>query len=232
MGFIVKNDRLERTEFSFFTPTQIKFGIGKVGMLASEIQIEADLAERTSVLIVADKGVVAAGLVDKVKSALADSPYEVKDVFDDVPPDSDVDTVKKVADEIADHDIDLIIAVGGGSVMDTAKLAGIIGTYGGHIRDYEGGFMVPGPCIPLIAIPTTVGTGSEVSVVAVVKDHEHTTKISIFSPHLYPRMAVLDPEMVSTLPPKLVAYTGMDALTHAIEAFTSSENQPLSDAIA
>lgn len=232
MAFITRNEKFDRSEFSFFTPTQVKFGFGKIAGLANELQVEDDLASLNNVMIIADKGVVAAGLVDKVKAGLADSVYEIKTIFDDVPPDSDLRIVAQCAQVIKDLGINLIIAVGGGSVMDTAKFASLIGTHGGEVRDYEGGFMVPGPCIPIIAIPTTVGTGSEVSVGAVVKDHETMTKLTIASPHMFPRMAMLDPEMVATLPAKLVAYTGMDAMTHAIEAYISTETQPISQALA
>lgn len=232
MGFINKNEKFERNEFGFFMPTQINFGFGKIAGLGNELQVNDDLAACSSVMIITDKGVVGVGLIDKVKAGLADSIYEIKVVFDETPPDSDLEIVNKCGKQIQDLGIDLIIAVGGGSVMDTAKLAALVGTHGGEIRDYEGGFMVPGKCIPIIAIPTTVGTGSEVSVGAVVKDHEAKTKITIASPHLYPRMAVLDPEMVATLPGKLVAYTGFDALTHAVESYVSTENQPLSEALA
>ncbi len=232
MGFINRNEVFDRGEFTFFVPTQIKYGMGKVSALALEVQVEDDLSNCTNVMIVTDKGVLGAGLIEKVKNGLNDSAYEIKSIFDEVPADSDLKVVEKCAQEIKNLEINLIIAVGGGSVMDTAKLASLLGTYGGEVRDYEGGFMVPGKCIPIIAIPTTVGTGSEVSVGAVVKDHENKTKLTIASPHLYPRMAMLDPEMVATLPAKLVAYTGMDALTHAIEAYVSTENQPISEALA
>ncbi|MBK7993873.1 MAG: iron-containing alcohol dehydrogenase [Blastocatellia bacterium] len=232
MGFINRNEVFDRGEFTFFVPTQIKYGMGKVSALALEVQVEDDLSTCTNVMIMTDKGVLGAGLIEKVKNGLNDSAYEIKSIFDEIPADSDLKIVEKCAQEIKNLEINLIIAVGGGSVMDTAKLASLLGTYGGEVRDYEGGFMVPGKCIPIIAIPTTVGTGSEVSVGAVVKDHENKTKLTIASPHLYPRMAMLDPEMVATLPAKLVAYTGMDALTHAIEAYVSTENQPISEALA
>ncbi|MFY9225714.1 MAG: iron-containing alcohol dehydrogenase [Blastocatellia bacterium] len=232
MGFINRNEVFDRGEFTFFVPTQIKYGMGKVSALALEVQVEDDLSTCTNVMIVTDKGVLGAGLIEKVKNGLNDSAYEIKSIFDEVPADSDLKIVEKCAQEIKNLEINLIIAVGGGSVMDTAKLASLLGTYGGEVRDYEGGFMVPGKCIPIIAVPTTVGTGSEVSVGAVVKDHENKTKLTIASPHLYPRMAMLDPEMVATLPAKLVAYTGMDALTHAIEAYVSTETQPISEALA
>jgi alcohol dehydrogenase class IV len=232
MGFINQNLPFERNEFAFFMPTQIIYGIGKASGLANELAAYDDLANCASLMIIADAGVVAAGLVDKVVAGLADSSYTVKTVFDQVPSDSDLRVIAACGAQMQELGIDLIIAIGGGSVMDTAKLASIIGAYGGEVRDYEGGFMVPGRCVPIIAIPTTVGTGSEVSVAALAKDHDTKTKITIASPYIYPRLAILDPEMVATLPGKLIAYTGMDALTHAVEAFVSSETQPISEALA
>lgn len=232
MGFINRNEIFDRAEFGFYMPTQVKFGLGKVTALANELQVDEELYARNNVILITDKGVVAAGLADKVKAGLADSIFELKLVFDEVPPDSDLQVVANCARQMQEHEINLIIALGGGSVMDTAKMASMISTHGGEVRDYEGGFMVPGPCVPIVAIPTTVGTGSEVSVGAVVKDHETKSKITIASPYLYPRVAILDPEMVATLPGKLVAYTGMDALTHVVESFVSAENNPISDAIA
>ncbi len=230
MGFITRNERLERLDFSFSLPTQVKFGAGKISNLAMEIQIENDLSERGRVMLITDKGVAGAGLLQKVVDGLA--ALEICSIYDSVPSDSDTAIVEELSESVRDKGIDLIVAVGGGSVLDTAKFVSVLGTYGGSAKDYEGGFMVPGPCIPIIAIPTTVGTGSEVTFVAVAKDKESGLKLAIASPYIYPRMAILDPEMVATLPARLIAYTGMDALTHAIEAYVSTENQPFSDALA
>ncbi|MCS6884999.1 MAG: iron-containing alcohol dehydrogenase [Acidobacteriota bacterium] len=233
MGFICKNEKLERFDFGFFLPTQVKFGKGKVANLATELQIENDLAEKSTAMLITDRGVAAAGLVDKVLAGITSTAtIKAAVVYDSVPSDSDTALVEELASQVQANGIDLIIAVGGGSVIDTAKFVSVLGIYGGKAKDYEGGFMVPGPCIPVIAIPTTVGTGSEVTFIAVAKDKESGLKLPIASPYLYPRMAVLDPEMVVSLPAKLVAQTGMDALTHAIEAYVSTESQPFSDALA
>ena len=97
MGFITKNEKLERGEFGFFVPTQVKFGLGKVVVLANELQVEDDLASRNSVLVVTDKGVVGAGLIEKVKTGLADSIFQIKAIFDEVPSDSDLGIVSKCA---------------------------------------------------------------------------------------------------------------------------------------
>jgi alcohol dehydrogenase len=148
------------------------------------------------------------------------------------PSDSDVNAVEAAARAILEHGAELVVAVGGGSVIDTAKAAAILATHGGRIHDYEGLFMVPGPCTPIVAIPTTCGTGSEVSGGAVVKDHEAKAKIILGSPYCFPRLAVLDPEMLRSLPAHLVAYTGMDAMTHCVEAFVSTDCEPFSEALA
>jgi alcohol dehydrogenase class IV len=134
---------------------------------------------------------------------------------------------------------DAILAVGGGSVMDTAKVANVIFVHGGTPRDWEGYYALPraddgeGAGIdlaPLACIPTTAGTGSEGSFVAVVKDREEHVKYTLADFPLFPRLAVLDPESTRTLPPKLAAATGMDAMTHAIEGYVSSEWSPHTDA--
>jgi alcohol dehydrogenase len=232
MGQILKNEPLVRTDIAFQAPTQMKFGVGKVATLGQELQIEDDLGDLANVVVVTDAALARLGVVDRVKAGLEGSPYEVRAVFDDVPSDSDVHAVEAAARVLADSGADLVIAVGGGSVMDTAKAAAILATHGGRIHDYEGLFMVPGPCTPIVAIPTTCGTGSEVSGGAVVMDHEAKTKIILGSPYCFPRMAVLDPEMLRSLPAHLVAYTGMDAMTHCVEAFVSTDREPFSEALA
>ncbi|MBX7219930.1 MAG: iron-containing alcohol dehydrogenase [Blastocatellia bacterium] len=232
MGWINGNHPISRPDILFFMPTEIKFGFGKLQSLPTEFQIAPDLSQTTHAMLITDKGVAAAGLAEKVKQAFAESDYEIRVVYDETPAESDVNAVKQAARLAAEHDINLFLALGGGSVMDTAKAVSILATYGGEPGDYEGGFMVPGPIKPVVAIPTTVGTGSEVTLVSMVKDAESHRKLLISSPFLYPRAAVLDPEMVATLPGKLVAWTGMDALTHSIEAYTCTEHEPISEALA
>ena len=232
MGLITKNEPLSRTDITFQAPTQVKFGVGKVASLADELQIEDDLADRTRIVVVTDEALVRVGLLDRLRAGLGNSPYEIRAVFDDVPSDSDVDAVEAAAALVDECGADLIIAFGGGSVIDTAKAAAILAAHGGRIHDYEGLFMVPGPCTPIVAIPTTCGTGSEVSAGAVVKDHTARSKVILGSQYIFPRMAVLDPEMLRSLPDHLVAYTGMDAMTHAVEAFVSTDHEPFSEALA
>jgi alcohol dehydrogenase len=128
--------------------------------------------------------------------------------------------------------VDVVIAVGGGSVMDSAKLINAIRTHGGRVRDYEGTDTVPAPCKPLVAIPTTAGTGSEVTFIAMFTDAGKRQKMPVLSRHLAPHLAIVDPEMTRNLPPDATAQTGLDALTHAIEAIVDLQANPFSDMLA
>lgn len=121
---------------------------------------------------------------------------------------------------------DLVIGIGGGSCMDAAKLIALLLTHGGQPSDYYGEFKVPGPVMPLIAVPTTSGTGSEVTPVVVIEDPARAVKVGIASPHLIPHTAICDPELTYTCPPALTAISGADALTHAIEAYTTARRAP------
>ena len=120
---------------------------------------------------------------------------------------------------------DVVIGVGGGSCMDMAKLVALLLSHGGDLSDYYGELQVPGPILPLIAMPTTSGTGSEVTAVAVVADHRRDLKVGVSSPHLIPHTAICDPELTHSCPPRLTALSGADALTHAIEAFTAVQRE-------
>ena len=135
----------------------------------------------------------------------------------DVPAESTV----LAADAARDFAPDLVIGVGGGSCLDMAKCLALLLSHGGQPEDYYGELKVPGPVLPLIAIPTTAGTGSEVTPVAVLSDLQRSLKVGISSPALIPTVAICDPELTLTCPPGLTAIAGADALTHAIEAFTA-----------
>ena len=121
---------------------------------------------------------------------------------------------------------DVLVGLGGGSCMDAAKIIGVLLAHGGPISDYYGEFKVPGPIAPVVAVPTTSGTGSEVTPVAVVSDPDRAVKVGIASPHLIPQVAICDPELTDSCPPALTAVSGADALTHAIEAFTTLRRAP------
>ncbi|AZO74462.1 MAG: iron-containing alcohol dehydrogenase [Mesorhizobium sp.] len=144
-------------------------------------------------------------------------------VYDRTLPDVPRDSVGACIAEARSFKPDVVIGVGGGSCLDMAKCAALLLSHGGKLQDYYGEFKVPGPTLPLIAVPTTAGTGSEVTPVAVISDPERTLKVGISSPHLIAAVALCDPDLTASCPPSLTAIAGADALTHAIEAFTAAK---------
>ncbi len=197
-------------------------------------QLPAMLGELKSSrpMIITDKGVQGAGLVEPVKKSLG-TKLKACAVYDEVPADSDVKAVKAIAQLYRKSKCDSIIAVGGGSVIDTAKGANIlVSENSDNLMDFTGFGALKRRLKPLIAVPTTSGTGSEMTLVAVIADHEKDVKMLFPSLFLLPDMAVLDSRMTKTLPPFLTAPTAMDALTHACEGYTCLAKNPLSDTTA
>ncbi|MBW2648437.1 MAG: iron-containing alcohol dehydrogenase [Deltaproteobacteria bacterium] len=183
-------------------------------------------------LIITDKGVSAAGLVDTVVDAIKDG-VDIGAMADDVPQDSSLKIVNQLAGMYRDNDCDSIIAVGGGSVMDTAKGVNIVVSENADdLMKFSGSGALKRALRPLVVIPTTSGTGSEVTLVAVVKDHERHLKMAFVSYFLLPDVAILDSRMTLTLPPAITASTAMDAMAHAVEAYTGLAKNPMSDANA
>jgi alcohol dehydrogenase len=183
-------------------------------------------------LIITDKGVAGVGLIDIVTDAIKDR-VSIGSIESDVPPDSDVNIVNRLAKVYRENGCDSIIAVGGGSVIDTAKGANIVVSEGAEdLMKFRGAGILKRPLKPLIAIPTTSGTGSEVTLAAVIADHEKDLKMLFISYFLLPDVAVLDSRMTLTLPPFLTALTAMDAMSHAVEAYTCLGKNPLSDTSA
>lgn len=215
--------------FEFFCPVKICSGTGALENIPSEL----DALDAGRPMIIADKGVEQAGLLKIVLDAFADSSIVVGAVYTDVPPDSGKQTVSAAAEVYRAKKCDALIAVGGGSVIDTAKGVNILVSMGGtDLTVYAGAGALKKPLKPLIIIPTTAGTGSEVTLVAVIKDEDIEKKLLFVSQFLLPNVAVLDPRMTLTLPLFITAATAIDALTHAIEAYTCLGKNPLSDAYA
>ena len=215
--------------YEFYCPVKILAGLSALEHLPAE------LAERgcAAPMVLTDKGVRQAGLVDHVELAFEEAGLSLAPVFDDIPPDSSTDVVEEIARRFREHGCESLIAVGGGSVMDTAKAANILVSEGGdNLRAYVGAGKLTRPLKPLVAIATTAGTGSEVTSVAVIKDTQEQQKIPFQSSHLLPAVAVIDPRMTLTVPPGITAATAMDALTHAVEAYTCLAKNPISDAYA
>jgi alcohol dehydrogenase len=202
----------------------------KVGLARELGQVVADLGARRA-FIVADKGVVGAGVLAPVINGL-ESHIVVAGIYDSVPANSSLSAVLEAAAAAREAQADILIAVGGGSPIDTAKGMRIVLTLGGSIPEYEGYNVIDRRLMPMIAVPTTAGTGSEVTAIAVIMDDGEGRKISIISRYIVPDLAVLDPQLTLTLPPGLTAATGMDALSHAIETYVSTENNPFSDSLA
>ncbi len=220
--------------FEFCSGTRISFGEDTASSVADVLK---ELGA-TKVLIVTDGNLLKAGVVEPILAALAEGGFDKPAIFSSVPQDSDVDSVMSAVELGVKHDCDSLIAVGGGSVMDTAKATNICLTYqgdnyAGHLVDYQGLNNLPTKLLPFIAIPTTAGTGSEVSLVAMVMDRREGRKLLFGSPFLAPDRAILDPKLLLSLPPRLTAATGLDALTHDIEALVAPiAPSPFVDALA
>ena len=183
-------------------------------------------------MIVTDQGVSGAGLIDIVTQAIKGR-VTIGSIADDVPPDSDLRVVNRLAQVYREKGCDSLMAIGGGSVMDTAKGVNIVvSEKADDLMKFSGAGALKRALNPLIVVPTTSGTGSEATLAAVVKDHERHLKMLFASYFLLPDVAVLDSRMTLTLPPAITAATGMDALTHAMEAYTCLAKNPLSDAHA
>lgn len=218
-----------KTYFEFVNPVKIVAGYKALENIGNELE---DLDAKHPMLI-ADKGIEQAGLLKKVLDAFAGNGIVIADIFTDVPPDSGIETVKKAVGLYREKNCDSIIAIGGGSVIDTAKGINILASLGGDdLLAYSGAGALNKRLNPFIVVPTTSGTGSEVTLVAVVMDHANSKKHLFVSPRLLPDVAILDPRMTITLPPYITAFTGMDALSHAIEAYTCIGKNPISDSYA
>lgn len=215
--------------FQFRCPTKIVYGVG----MARDFHAELDALGLERLFIITDQILVKAGIVDRVVQGLTDGGKTIAGIFADVPSDSGVKVIEACAAAATASGCDAIVAIGGGSVLDTAKGANILVTLGGDlINDYSGAQTIGQALRPLVAIPTTAGTGSEVTEAIVVLDEATQTKLTFVDEHLLPTLAVLDPELTVSMPPKTTAATGMDALTHAVEAMASIQRSPMSDALA
>ena len=214
-------------DFRFKVPQNIEFGVGSLKKLP-EI-----LKENNSehVYLVSDHGLESIGVVKKVQD-IVEAGGLTCTTFLDVVPNPTVDVVNASTKMYKESGATSIIALGGGSSMDVAKATGVLATYGGEINDYEGLDKVPGPIVPMIAIPTTAGTGSEVTASAVITDEAKNFKMSVISYEILPKYAVLDPELIMTAPASIAASCGVDALIHAMEAYVSNFASPFSDAMA
>ena len=209
-----------RQTWTFHSAAQLVFGPGAVAQLG-------ELAQRmrlSRVLIVTDRSLVAAGLLKPVQAPLWAAGIAVE-IFDGGEPEPSLDLAERSIALARAFQPDGILGLGGGSNMDLAKIAAAVLTHGGSPRDYVGDDRLPGPVLPLICVPTTAGTGSEVTAASVLTDTANQIKVGILSNYLRPRLAVVDPRLTLTCPRKVTADSGIDALTHAIEAYTAVDNE-------
>lgn len=215
--------------YEFFCPVKIIAGHAAL----EHIPFELSSLGVSHPMIITDQGVRQNQLLQPIEAAFHSTDIRIGYIFDQVPADSSLETVQRVAQLYREHQCDAIIAVGGGSVIDTAKASNIlVSEEADDLRVYAGAHNLPRPLKPFFVIPTTSGTGSEVTMVAVVSDTEKQVKMAFASHYLMPHAAILDPRMTQTLPAHLTAMTAMDALTHAIEAYSCLAANPISDAYA
>ena len=213
--------------FSFSVPQNIiveKGGLAKLPEVAKELG-------GTKAFIISGPHLNKMGIVGKCIDALEAKGIKAT-AYTDTEGNPSVETVEKATEAFKESGSDFIIALGGGSPMDVAKAVGVVAKYGGSITDYEGGGKVPGDIIPLIAVPTTAGTGSEVTAFSVITDHSRNYKLTVFSYKLIPAYAILDANLLTTAPPSVAAACGIDAMVHALEAYISTAASPFSESMS
>jgi alcohol dehydrogenase len=212
--------------FDFILPTKIRYGRGIVQVLGEELKI----LKAKKIMIITDKGLVHAGLVNKI-TALIKAEELSYIIYDDIEANPKDYNVEMAAEEARKQFVDTIVAFGGGSPIDAAKAISVLTKQGGKVRDYQGKGKIKDDCIPLITIPTTAGTGSEVTFSSVITDTKEKFKFTIKSPAIAAKVAIVDPELTLSVPPIITAATGIDALTHGIEGYTANCTEPIAEAV-
>ena len=208
-------------------PTDVHFGFGAAGSLGSHVRALGG----GKAFVVTDPGVRCSGIVGKVTEVLERDAIEFE-IYDQVTADSGSRLICEAVDRLKSASADVVVGVGGGSALDTAKAVAALATNPGSPLDYVGLHKIRNKPLPTVAIPTTAGTGSEVTLWSVFTDDERRLKVAIGGVPMYPAVALCDPELTEKLPPALTASTGMDALAHAIECYTNKACQPISGALA
>lgn len=212
--------------WSYTQPVEICFGEGRV----KEVKQLANQLGSSNGILVSDPYFVHSGLAEQI---VAESEGTLVTIFSELSPNPDLEEVDACARLIRENQIEFVVALGGGSALDCAKAAASVSLTEDSIRVYHGtGVNLPEEHLPIIAIPTTAGTGSEVTCVSVLTDHAYGKKTPIVSKGFYPKYAIIDPELTYSMPPHVTAGTGIDVLSHALEGFWSKGHQPICDACA
>jgi alcohol dehydrogenase len=226
--FFKKDDTLP-SYYEFFNSVKIVSGYKAL----ENIPYELSQLGAKKPIIITDKGIVKAGLIKHVIKSFQGSKTTIGAIYDDTPVDSSNVVVDEIAEIYRKQGCDSIIAVGGGSAIDTAKGVNIvISENSNDLLKLMGNNRLTKPMRPFVVIPTTAGTGSEVTMAAVIANPSKNVKMQFTSALMLPKLAVLDPRMTMSMPPKITAATAMDALTHAVEAFIGPQKNPVSDAFA
>lgn len=213
-------------DWNYMQPVRIRFGNGMIRMLPEEIYAFGG----SNGMLITSPSFVKSGLAGELCKA---SGGTLRHIYSDVSPNPDVIECDACARLLWEESCDFVVALGGGSVMDCAKAAATVCLTEHPVEHYiEQGKQIPQAHLPLIAIPTTSGTGSEVTCVSVLSDHRKGIKTPLCSDGFYPAVAIVDPELTYSLPPYMTACTGFDALCHGIEAYWSVNHQPICDALA
>jgi alcohol dehydrogenase class IV len=213
--------------FSFLMETKIMYGLGSADQLGKIISQKGS----KRVILITDFGVKKAGIVEKIQNDLKEHGID-NELFEEIEVSSSTETVDKGADRIKQENYDLIVSIGGGSSIDTAKAIAVVVTNGGKCIDYAGINKVKKSPMEVIALPTTAGTSAEITDVAVIADRSQNARIGIRSPYVVPSLAILDPLLTITMPPHITASTGMDALSHAIESYTNTFTEAPTEVLA
>ncbi len=212
-------------DFNFHLPTEIIYGCGKVMELKQLISKDVH-----NILIVTDRNVFEkSGVKAQVLGQLKDCRVKV---FDEVEENPSIETIRKGTKIAKDNDVQLILGIGGGSPIDAAKGIAVFSTNKGNIKEYLEGKALTADPIPIISIPTTSGTGTEVTPYAIFTDIENGKKMCLSSPKIFPKFSIIDPELTYSMPEHIIVNTGVDTLTHAIEAYLSTVTFPLNDIFA
>lgn len=196
-------------------PARVHFGYGARAQLAEVVGISGRRA-----LAVVDPFLVGTPVLASIVDSLTATGIEVR-VYSDITPELPVDTLTAAAEVAREYGADVVLAIGGGSALDAAKVVALLSRFDGPLDRYYGENLVPGPVLPVVAVPTTAGTGSEVTPVAVVSDPDRALKVGVSSPFLVPVAAVVDPELTLGAPASVTAFSGIDALVHAVESYTA-----------
>lgn len=213
--------------FEYRMPQRILYGIGcykKIAELVKEMNAE-------NILLVTGKKVIEMNYVKEIINSIKKMNVNIE-IFNEIPKEPEMNFVYNGLKIYEEKKYDLIIAIGGGSILDTAKAIALLATNRGSLRDYEGLEKIPKPQAPLIAVPTTAGTGSEVTKFTIITDTERKRKMLIGSVNIIPNIAIVDPLLTISMPQSITMSTGLDALTHAIEAYISIKAQPITDLLA